>query len=59
MNNPSDCGGSIGLIHPSSGTGAEFLLSGRIRVSRVVAGGVFGGVSSSAGVISPVQPTSV
>jgi hypothetical protein len=59
IKSPSDCGGSIGLINPSRGIGAEFLLRGRILDSVVVAGGVSGGVSSSAGFISPVQPTSV
>jgi len=39
--------------------GAEFLLSGGIREAVVVAGGVSGGVRSSIGVISPVQPTNV
>jgi hypothetical protein len=39
--------------------GAEFLLRGRLWESIVVAGGVSGGVRSSATVISPVQPISV
>jgi len=59
IHNPSDCGGSVGFAKASIGIGAELLLRGMIFDCVVVAGGVWGGVRSSAGCISPVQPTRV